>query len=116
MLHDSINVKQQTVILKLIINIFTFYFLLLVFLPPMHNCSDDNDQPGATTAGHNNENNHSDLLCSPFCGEMGCGIVIDMQISTPHIEVLTTKLPDIVTPIENTIIHSSDSIWHPPQA
>lgn len=102
---------------QILINIFAFYFLMLVFLPPMHNCSRDIVTPGTeNAASHNSEHDsHSGVPCSPFCGEIGCGIVIDIQFDIPHIEVYATDITERPVFYEHVAGHSFGSIWHPPK-
>ena len=103
--------------MRYIANIFVFYIALLTILPALPYCDVTNQQNRNTKNcqgdEHGDERNN---LCSPFCGEDECGVVILKQVEL-H--------PSVVLPI--VVVERSDlniklyscrsrSIWHPPKA
>ena len=103
--------------MKTLVNIFAFYLFMLAALPPLQGCA-QTDETGTMTNCAQNEiagNGHT-TLCSPFCGEDNCGIMIDFQMIAPP--VITYPELQILRPVfkENLMSITHSSLWHPPQA
>lgn len=102
--------------MKYIYYIFVLYFFSLVLLPSIQGCF----IPNIT---HNNElpcdkdpcNQNSDT-CSPFCGQAGCGIVIN-EVNTQN--TIIVDFPEqeykFVYFKDDHIKSISSRIWHPPK-
>lgn len=100
----------QLIALKVLRNILIFYFLTLVFLPPLQGCTNVNAITG------NKNSSHSSLPCSPFCGEDGCGIVINFQVDIPPLIALPVIEIERLVVFEDLVFRFEIIQWHPPQA
>ncbi|MFA5298482.1 MAG: hypothetical protein WC389_09800 [Lutibacter sp.] len=102
--------KRQLKILKVLINIFILYFLMLAVLPPLQGCKNDN------ITARNKNSNHTEIPCSPFCGEDGCGIVITFQVDIPPPVDLPFVEIERFVGFDDLLFRSGITQWHPPQA